>query len=155
MRRSERAVTDEHELDVLLKTGRICHLGLKTDDRPYVIPVNYGFATHDNDRWLYFHGATEGRKLDLLRADPQVSFSIVVSEELVRGDAGCSWTSHYASVLGEGEAEIIEDPAGKQAGLATIMAHYGVTEPSFPDKVVAATLVVRIRITALWGKRNQ
>ena len=72
MRRNDRQVFDG-EIDAILRRGRVLHLGLQDGDAPYVVPVNYGFAVEDGKRVLYFHGAGAGKKLDLLRRNPNAA----------------------------------------------------------------------------------
>lgn len=151
MRRKDREITDKAELDKLLRQGRVCHLAMHGDfGVPYVLPVNYGYA----DGALYIHGAAGGRKADLLRADPRVAFSILLSEKLKADGNGCEWTTHYVSLLGEGRATILDLGEDKAMGLAKFMEHYAPGPHEFPVAVIAKTLVVRIDITHLSGKRN-
>ncbi len=159
MRRKDREITDKTELEALLRQGRVCHLAMcersgqgssGEEDRLYVLPVNYGYA----DGALYIHGAPTGRKADILRGNPRVAFSIVLSEALKPGGNGCDWTTHYVSLCGEGRAEIIEKGEDKALALAKFMEHYAPGPHELPAAAIAATMVVRIAIESLSGKRN-
>lgn len=159
MRRKDREITDKAELETLLRQGRVCHLAmcdhpgqgsLDKESRPYVLPVNYGYA----DGALYIHGASAGRKADILRTNPRVAFSIVLSEALKPGGNGCDWTTHYVSLCGEGRAEVIEKGEDKALALSKLMEHYAPGPHELPAAAVAATMVVRIAIESLSGKRN-
>ena len=151
MRRHQRAITDDAELDSLLRSGQLIHLALLDGGGPYALTVNYGCG---QGRSLYFHCAPEGRKLDILRANPQVAFSIVLGYELVRDPKPCGYTAHYCSLSGEGRAVLIEDLAERAAVMRLFMAHYGVADAEFPEAMLKSTMVVRVDITTLTGKRN-
>lgn len=75
------------------------HLGLQDGDAPYVVPVNYGFAVEDGKRVLYFHGAGAGKKLDLLRRNPNAAFCVDLDLGLLRGRQACSCSFRYESVM--------------------------------------------------------
>ena len=72
----EREVTDPQQIRYILDTAKVLHLGMVDGDEPYVIPMNYGYTMEDGELTLYLHGATKGRKLDVLRANPKVFFSL-------------------------------------------------------------------------------
>lgn len=153
MRRKDREITDKAELEALLRQGRVCHLAMldpADGGRPYVVPVNYAF--HDGS--LYIHGAASGRKASILRASPRVAFSILLSEELKPGANGCDWTTLYVSLAGEGLAEVVEAGEDKALALARFMEHYAPGPHELPAAAIARTMVARIEISSLSGKRN-
>lgn len=160
MRRKEREITDSAELETLLRQGRVCHLAMCEQAEPsdpsagvvpYVVPVNYAF----HGGALYIHGAAAGRKASILRANPRVAFSILLSEELKPGASGCDWTTLYVSLVGEGRVEVIEAGEDKALALAKFLEHYAPGPHELPASVVARTMVARIDIDSLSGKRNQ
>lgn len=154
MRKKSRALPDA-ELDALLRQGRSLTLAMIDAGRPYAVPLNYGYeAVPGTPGRLWLHCATEGRKVTALAANPRVAFSIVTAQEVVTTDRPCGWTCHYTSLYGEGLASLLTEPEAKAAGLATFMAHYGVAGATFPAEILAKTLVVRIDIQELSGKRN-
>lgn len=79
MRRSEKEVNDIHEIESILKQTSICRIGLCVDNIPYVVPMNYGYR----DNCLYLHSAKEGRKIDIIRENPNVCFEVDTDIELV------------------------------------------------------------------------
>ena len=72
----EREVTDPQKIRYILDTAKLLHLGMLDGDEPYVIPMNYGYTMEAGALTLYLHGATKGRKLDVLRVNPKVFFSL-------------------------------------------------------------------------------
>lgn len=147
MRRAERACDSPEFFNAMFDQADVMTVAFHGDDCPYSVPVN--FAPLDGS--LFFHCATEGRKLDCLKRDSRVGFSMFRVLEIDREAA----TTRYQCVLGTGMAELVDDAALKQAALAALARKYEskCTLP-VPDRMLAATGVVRIRITSLSGKRN-
>lgn len=117
--------------------------------RPYIVPMHYGY---DNGT-LYFHSAPSGRKIDVLRASPEVCFEIETGVELVTAQKPCGWGARFRSVIGYGKASFMEDTAAKSEALARIMEHYaGSGDYTFKD--VSGVTVFSVSITSITGKRS-
>ena len=71
MRRSDREVTDFGELIAIMEKCDVCRLGLNQEGYPYLLPLNFGMKVEGESVELYFHGADEGRKYELIEADPR------------------------------------------------------------------------------------
>lgn len=155
MRRTDREITGIKEMEDILRRGDCAHLALMDGQMPYVVPLNYGFAVEGDQRVLYFHGAGEGKKLDLIRKNPQAAFSVALGHGLIRGDSACSFSYRYESVLGSGTITEVRDLAGKLRGLEAIFAQYEKTLPfQAAEKMVEHTAVLRLEIQTLTGKRR-
>ncbi|MEE1312942.1 MAG: hypothetical protein UHS41_04245 [Lachnospiraceae bacterium] len=42
----------------------------------YIIPLNFGYEINDNAYVIYFHGAKEGRKIELIQKSTIAGFEI-------------------------------------------------------------------------------
>ena len=147
MRRSDREITDEKKIAEILDTAKILHLGMVDGDRPYVLPLHYGYEFRDGALVFYMHGAKEGRKLEILRASPAVCVELESGVELVSGgDVPCRYGSLYASLIAEGKAELVEDTDEKLRALALLMQNQ--TGRSFPFDRAMADSVAVIKVTA-------
>lgn len=147
MRRTEREASTPDFMEQVLKDAPALYLALNNGDAaPYVFAVNHILL----DGSLYFHCATEGRKLDLMRANPRVGF-FAAADIHVEGT-----TTRYRSVSGTGTAEIIRDPGQKTAVLKALAAWYE-APCHFPISAekLAITCIVRIRIESLSGKHSR
>ena len=114
MRRIDRAVTDDQQITSIIEQAKVVHIGMIDNDRPYVVPMQYGFVFCDGKLTLYVHCAKEGRKLDILKKNPCVFIELETNVAIVSGgDVPCKYGSEYASVMGEGTAVIVEDVAEK------------------------------------------
>ena len=115
------------------------------EDRPYVVPLHYGYTLENGRLTLYLHSAKEGRKLDVLRKNDRVAFVLETDVSLVSGgDLPCKYGAAYASVMGEGRALILTDPTEKAAALKTLMRTQ--TGRDFPIAEVMAETVAVIRV---------
>ena len=146
MRRTERQMLDPGFMHAVLRDAGEIYLALNTEGAPYVLPVNHVF----HEGCIYFHCATEGCKLDLLRADPRVGFSTAV-DIAVDGT-----TTRYRCVCGTGVAEIVSDDVEKTSVLQAIAARFK-APCQFPVSAeqLAATGIVRIRIETMTGKYSR
>ena len=150
MRRSDKELTDRKDIDDVINRARICHLALCQDGVPYVVPLNYGYA----DGCLYFHSAGEGRKIDILRSNSRVSFTMYVDESLVESDTACKWGTKYRSVIGEGKACLVDDKTEKEAALRIIMRHYSDEDFTFDPSKVDKVVIIKVEIASITGKRS-
>ena len=141
MRRSEKEIIDPEIIKSIFESADICRIGLIDGDMAYIVPMNFGYE----NRYIYFHSAVEGRKIDILKSNPKVSFEIDVDHKIIESGPACSWSASYLSVMGHGEVEFIHDLIEKKRGLNLIMKKYsGKNEWAFPDETVARTLIFRI-----------
>lgn len=123
-------------IEALLRTaivGRIacCGHGRTGDGRPYLVPLAYGYDGES----VYAHSGP-GRKLDLMRSEPRVTFEVDEAEA----------SDRWRSVIAEGTFEEIKDPRQRDAALAVIYGANGV-----PD-LGSQTVVFRIRLTSRSGR---
>lgn len=145
MRRKEREVTDIEEIKQILAEGEVLHIALNDGVYPYILPVNYGFTMQDGALTIFFHGAKEGTKNQLIARDPHVSFEVDCRHQLVppKGTEACTASYGYASVIGQGIVEKAAD-AEKEEYLTEILAHYGIRTMEFHPARVANTAVYKI-----------
>lgn len=151
MRRKDREIPDRAEIDSLLLEAPVCRLALAHGDEPYIVPMCFGY----DGEALYLHSAPEGKKIAMIRQNPRCCFELDRYDGIVKGGRPCSWGMRYASVIGSGRAEILEDPAEKQSGLACIMRHYDGGMHEFSDEDIKAVAVIRIVIESMTGKKKE
>jgi uncharacterized protein len=151
MRRKEEEITQESEIEAIIHESRFCRLGLSDDNRPYVVPLCFGYQ----DRTVYIHGSLEGRKTDILLRNENVCLEFDADTEIVVAEDACNWGVRYRSVIGFGKASFLSDPDAKRRALGIIMGHYSDRPFRFPEKALDATAVVKIEITSMSGKRSQ
>ena len=149
MRRKEREVKETETIQQMLGEFKVCRLGLMDEGKVYVVPMNMGFDFDGKSLTLYFHCAKEGKKLDLIRENPSVGFEMDKEIALVEGDTPCQYSYSFMSIIGNGEAEIVEDAKEKSAALEKIMKQQSVKEfDTFRKNPKLAEAVAIIKVTA-------
>ena len=154
MTRREREVTDREEIRKILDKCQILHLGLTDGDEPYVVPLNYGYTMENGNLVLYVHGATAGYKLDLIQANPKVFFEMDCDVIPFEGKSACQYGTSYASVMGRGLAEIVEDVEEKKKALSILMKTQTGKDFEFTDKLVSVVSVFKVNVLDYSAKRR-
>lgn len=154
MTRRERQITDINEIKELLDKCMILHLGVVDGDEPYVVPMNYGYTMEDDKLTIYLHGATAGKKLDLIRTNPKVFFEMDCDVTPFEGKVACQYGTTYASVMGRGLAEILEDVEEKKKGLSVLMKTQTGKDFTFDDRMVSIVSVIRVEVLDYTAKRR-
>lgn len=151
MRRKEKEITEVKEIEDILNKADVCRLGLCDNQQPYIVPLSFGFKNN----CLYFHCAKEGRKLDIIKQNPNVCFEAEVDTKLVYDEEACKCTMHYKSVIGNGVAKLIDKEADKIEALDIIMKHY-INRESFeyPAKAIMAVAIIKVEILEITGKKS-
>jgi len=150
MRKKEREILDPLVIEAIIRSSLVCRLAFVDGHRPYLVPVCFGYR----QRTLYFHGALQGKKMDLIRAGSPVCFEFE-SEVVPKPDPeACNWSMRYRSVIGFGRAVIIEDIEEKRTALNIIMAQYAHDQYSISEKSLKGTAVVKIIIEEMRGKQS-
>ncbi len=155
MRRSDREVTGQENLVAIFAKCDVCRLALNgADGWPYILPLNFGEEYKDGELVLYFHGAGEGTKFELMQRDNRASFEADCSHELfIKGDAStCSMA--YESVIGQGVLELVPEEE-KLHALEVLMAHYHREDLPINLAVAARTAVFKLTVQRMTGKRRQ
>jgi nitroimidazol reductase NimA-like FMN-containing flavoprotein (pyridoxamine 5'-phosphate oxidase superfamily) len=150
LRRKEKEITDKVEIDAIVRSSRVCRLGLSDEGIAYVVPLCFGYK----DNTLFFHSATEGRKIEILKRNNRVCFEFDGDARITSGKTACAWGAQYHSVIGYGTASFIEDPEKKRQALDIIMAQYADGDFEYSVKALAKTLIIKIDISHMTGKKS-
>lgn len=150
MRRKEREITDRAAMEAIIQETEVCRMGLCDGGKPYVVPMNFGYR----DGKVYMHSAVEGRKLDVIRKNPDVCLVFEADTKIESGPEACSFTTKYSSVMAWGKASIQEQPEEKAFGMNVLMKHYAGKEFEFPAQALARLVVIRVDIEKMTGKQN-
>jgi nitroimidazol reductase NimA-like FMN-containing flavoprotein (pyridoxamine 5'-phosphate oxidase superfamily) len=106
------------------------------------------------DGAIFVHSAKEGRKLDIIKRSNKVCFE-VDTYKIVKKELPCKWTIDYTSVIGLGDASIVDDRDRKKEALDVIMAHYGATPPfEYSEAALSKMLVLKIAVRSMTCKRS-
>jgi len=156
MRRQDREVTDHDKILDILKRCETVRLGFWDGQEVYIVPLSFGWEEVEGTLRLWFHGAKEGRKVDLIRSCPRVSFEADTHYKINPADEACGYSARFQSLIGNGTVRAVEDDAEKRHGLTLIMAHYtGKSDWDFPDARVRAVGVYCLEVEKMTCKEHQ
>lgn len=156
MRRKDREVTDQEKIDSIIRDCYCCRLGFCDQGKAYIVPLSFGFVREDGKRVFYFHGAGEGRKIDLIRRTGYAGFEMDTHYKLNESDKACGWSARFRSIIGGGSVSLVEGPEEKQAGLRAIMLqNTGKAQWEFSPEMLAAVCVFKLEVEDLACKEHQ
>ncbi len=121
----------------------VCYLGMiDQDNKPYVLPFNFGFE----DGIVYLHSAPVGKKIDVLRNNPEVCVTFSTDHQLFNRheQVACSYGMRYKSVLITGRVEFIEDYDEKVSALNIIMRKYAGKDFSYNEPAVKNVAIYKV-----------
>lgn len=151
MRRTDKEIVHHDTILKIVRDCEVCRLGLAVGGEPYVVPVSFGFDGES----IFFHTAKEGKKIEMMTANPRVCVQFERKVELVTDDEdACSWTFNFESVIGFGTVRELLGEEEKALGLNRIMRHYSGRDWSFAEPHLQATRVWRVDLEILTGKRS-
>lgn len=153
MKLKEDVITDREEMEELLRKEKVCRFAMCDGDTPYVLPTTYGYR----DGTLYIHSAKKGRKIDVLKENPRVSFVVDTGHDLMQGplDTSCKSTIKFKSVIGSGRARFVEDAEEKREAMDIIMTHqFGQATFGYSDEGIRNMAIIRVDLESLTGKKN-
>lgn len=153
MRRKDREITDFDEIMNIINKCDVCRLALFNDDFPYIVPLNFGVDVEDEQLYLYFHCANQGTKLDLIAKNNKATFEMDCEHNIILYKERMSCTMGYASVIGHGTIEFVDD-AHKFEALKIIMRHYHSEDFKFNTDIMNITTVFRLKVLDMKGKRR-
>ncbi|RLC16140.1 MAG: pyridoxamine 5'-phosphate oxidase family protein [Deltaproteobacteria bacterium] len=150
MRRKDKEISNESDIKAIIEKTSVCRLGMVEGNKPYIVPLCFGYS----DNALYFHGALKGKKIDLIRGNPNVCFEFDLLTETIESDNACDWSMKYQSIIGFGKASFIESLDEKRNAISIIMRQYSERSFQFPENQLKATAVIKVEIESLTSKQS-
>ncbi|UCC93944.1 MAG: pyridoxamine 5'-phosphate oxidase family protein [Thermoplasmata archaeon] len=153
MRKKDQEITDREELVAILREAHYVTMAMCLDDEPYLVTISHGYDAEANA--IYFHCAQEGKKIDVLRANPVVWGEAVLD----KGYDGPDCKQEYATTQFRGTVSFPRDDTEKRHGLTVLLQQFGADVDKFfakddtPDSVVKVN-IGRVDIEYMSGKRS-
>ena len=158
MRRKDRLISDIEEIISIMNKCEVLHLAMVDSNTPYVVPVNFGFLHEGKHLTLYIHGANEGRKIEILKKNPQVCAQMDCDHSPILGSdtKPCAFSYIYSSVILEGKAQFIENNDEKSFALNKIIYQctHEVKTYIFPEAMLNKTCVIKINVDNISAKAH-
>ncbi len=140
------------EMEQILREETLGYLGLSVNDVPYVVPLNYAYL----EGKIIFHCARQGKKLDVLRANPQVCFTVGRQYgEIVPHPQGAQCSADYDSVICFGEARIVEEIEERQRVLDVFNHRLQPAAEEISLEAASSCYAVEIKIVEMTGKQHK
>lgn len=156
MRRKEREIKDTSELVKILSKNCVGTLSLGGGEYPYAVPLNFGFSENDGEFKVYFHCASEGKKIELIKKNPKVCFEVHTMERITgEGESACVYSCAYESVIGFGCARELTSHDEKKEALIKIMENCTGREFGFNENQTRGVTVFEIAFSEVTGKRSK
>lgn len=150
MRRKNQLLGKE-AVECILKDGTSGILAVQgDDDYPYAVPLSY---VYENEV-IYFHTAKTGHKVDAIKKNDKVSFTVIGRDDVVLS----AFTTHFSSVVAFGKARVIEDLEEKLRTIRLLTRKYS---PGFEEAMeneiksgLKHMLMVAVDIEYMTGKAS-
>ena len=155
MRRKDREVTGSEKIHGIISACHCCRLGFLDGDEVYIVPLSFGYVEKDGSGTFYFHGAKEGRKIDLIAKTHSAGFELDTNYKLNEGKTACQFSARFLSVVGTGHVDFVYDRAEKEAALQAIMLHNtGKDHWDFTDEMLDAVCVFKLAVAEISCKEH-
>ncbi|BDF34784.1 MFS transporter [Lachnospiraceae bacterium] len=147
MRRPKREIKDMTEICKVIDECSVCRIGLCDKGSVYIVPMNFGYLCEDRKLTFYLHSSKVGRKMEVLRENPDVGIELDCRHGLMSAEKPCSHSFCFASLIGTGRAVIEEDAKEKLKALKVIMKHQtGKDFDNFDEKWINAVAVIKVEL---------
>jgi len=155
MRRKDREVTDPAKIEDIISRCVCCRIGFNDNGRVYIVPLNFGYEKTGENYTFYFHGAQEGRKIELIRRSPCVGFEMDTHYKLNEGEKACDYSARFQSVIGSGEMRMVTETQEKRHGLDLIMEYTtGKRRWDYPEPMLREVAIFKLSVTELSCKEH-
>ncbi|MBW7474356.1 pyridoxamine 5'-phosphate oxidase family protein [Paenibacillus oenotherae] len=161
IRLQKRACTDDFKINHFLIHAQTGFLGLSDGGLPYVVPLNFIWWNET----VYFHGATEGRKMSILEQNAQCCFTISEEYGSMTSPVPAHTDTAYMSVMLFGSVELVTGLDEATAAMQQMLDKY---VPGYYDTPLtkthidrhrsslgSRTAVLKLKPTSLSAKENE
>lgn len=151
LRRQDKAMDEAGIQDVIEKCVHLT-LALSKDGEPYLATMNYGYD--EAEQCFYFHCASEGKKVDYIRANPSVWGQVIEDMGYIMGECDHG----YRTVQFAGMAEMVDDIDEKRVAIC-LMIDQLEDEPDdrkakLTDEKLEKVGILRVQALGFSGKMN-
>ena len=151
MRRSDKEITDRKAIEDIILRSKVCKLAMCEENMPYIVPLCFGFKNNT----LYFHSAPKGKKIEILKINPNVCFEFEIFTQIIKSAKACKWGMRYRSVIGFGKAGFITDEDLKRQAFDIIMNQYADGSFIYEDELLKSVVIINVEIQSMTGKQSE
>lgn len=155
MRRKNMEIHDPEVIRGILQASDCCHVAFNDGEFPYIVTMNYGYEFDGEHITLYFHCARQGKKLDVMRVDNHVCFSMDCAHEYIKHDPHMHCTCNYESLVGYGAMEEVTDAEEYAKGVHLLLKHHDCDDGfELTPPHIRATCILKLTCTSYTGKKK-
>ena len=151
VRRKDREITDADTLKRILKSAKFVTIALCMDNEPYLVSLSHGYDEKQN--CIYFHCASEGKKLVYMEANNRVWGQAVLDYGVTDE---CDYA--YTSVHFSGRLVMIDELSEKQHAIEVMVRQLSpnpeVKLAKIKPEKLATTTMGRIDVKYVTGKQH-
>lgn len=161
IRMKKRECTDREMIEEFLKRAETAYLGLADGGSPYVVPLNYVWMKGA----FYFHGAEEGRKMDMMAGNKEACLAISQSFGTLPHPVPAKTDTAYMSVMAFGCMELVPDLDEATEAMKAMLDKYAPGYFASPlakshveryrSSMGSKTAVFKMVVSALTAKENE
>jgi hypothetical protein len=140
LRRMDKAIAESSAVKAILHEAKFITLALSLNDEPYLATLSHGFDEEKN--CIYFHCAKEGRKIDIMKANPRVWGQALIDGGYQQG----SCDHLYRTAQFHGSVSFVNDSSEKKHALEVLIRHLDENPEAVIAKQITATSLERVRI---------
>jgi uncharacterized protein len=115
IRKKEREIKDTEVIVGILKSVKYLVVAMCSGNVPYVVVLSSGYDEKENA--FYFHCAKEGRKLDIIKDNPDVCATAIEDHGYAKGD--CS--HKYRSLVVYGKMTLVDSLDDMKHGIRVML----------------------------------
>jgi len=151
MRRSDKEITDKKAIEDIILRSKVCKLAMCEQNMPYIVPLCFGFKNNI----LYFHSTPKGKKIEILKKNPNVCFEFEIFTQVIKSAKACKWGMKYRSVIGFGKAGFVADDDLKRQAFDIIMNQYADGSFVYEEASLKSAVIIQVEIHSMTGKRSE
>lgn len=153
LRRKEKEITDLNTLKKILKSTMYVTIAMCKDNQPYLVSLSHGYDEERN--CLYFHCATEGKKLDYLFKSNKIWGEALLDYGSKQTENGCIHL--YASVHFSGKVTFLNNIIEKRHAMECMIRQLNSDAESLMAKLenerLNKIMIGKIDIEYITGKK--
>lgn len=135
---------------------QLLRLGFCDEGGAYIVPLNFGYEERGGKRTFYFHGAREGRKMELIKAGGPVGFELDTGWRLNEAKEACEVFRELPERDRQGRGEPDRGP-GREAvrSGADNGAQLWRDGWEYPEEMLDSVAVFKLEVTELDCKEHE
>ncbi len=154
MRRKEKAILDIKEIQHILEEVKHITIAMCQDNEPYLTTLSHGYDPKEH--CLFFHCASEGKKIDILTKNPIIWGQALIDEGYIQG--ACDHL--YATVQFRGKVRFLKDFEEKKVALENMINKLDnkpeeVAKEQLTEQSINRVTIGRIDIEYMNGKKSK